>query len=146
MLTKIRAERAYISAYALLGHREYSYRQGLEARTAGKIADDKVIERERESHYHAGDDAGHYRGQYDLEERLSGSAAEILRRLRKVFIRLTQLRQHGEDNIRQAECDMGYQQRAKTEDGLRIDQSADKHKEQHHRDARHYLGIHHRNR
>ena len=94
-------ESVHIGLYALLGHREYSYRQSLEARTAGKIADDKVIERERESHYHAGDDAGHYRGQYDLEERLSGSAAEILRRLYHAVVKLRHDRVNRHYHIRQ---------------------------------------------
>ena len=72
-----RCQRVHLGRDGLFRHVVDAYRQSLEAVARGEVADDEVVEREGEGHYHAGHDTGHDLRQLNFEERAHRRAAEV---------------------------------------------------------------------
>lgn len=90
----------------LFCHAVYTDGQRFKSVAGCEIADNKVVERQRECHYSTGHDSRKYLRQLDLEKRPHGSAAEVHCCLGKRIIHLSELRQHLQYNIRRAECNV----------------------------------------
>ena len=118
-------------------------RKRLEAAALREVADDEVIEREREGHDHAGDDAGQDLRHFHAEKRTHRRAAEIHRGLGQRAVHLLQLRQHLHDDIRQAERDVRREHRPEAETRGRAEQPAEEHEHEHQRNAGDDVRIHH---
>ena len=138
-----RCQRVHLRRDGFFRHVVDADRERLEAAALREVADDEVIEREREGHDHAGDDAGQDLRHFHAEKRTYRRAAEIHRGLGQRAVHLLQLRQHLHDDIRQAERDVRREHRPEAETRGHAEQPAEEHEHEHQRNAGDDVRIHH---
>ena len=137
-------QRVHLRRYGLLRHVVDPNRKGLESVAGGEVADDKVVQTQREGHDQAGHDSRHNLGNLHFQKGSDGSASEIHGSLRKRTVHLLQLRKNLKNDIGQTEGDMCNEHGRKIQTCRRTEQSPDENKHQHERNTRDDIGINHR--